>query len=55
MNIKMPLIYVLKYYVLCMYLWHQFDKQSRINTNTNVDNNDNSNKNDDTLNMYRVC
>ena len=30
LNIKMPLIYVLKYYVVCMYLWHQFDRNSAI-------------------------
>lgn len=41
LNIKMPLIYVLKYYVLCMYLWRQFQRGSIRNVN---DNNGDSNK-----------
>ncbi len=24
LNIKLPLIYTLKYYLTCMYLWHQY-------------------------------
>lgn len=31
LNIKMPLIYVLKYYVVCMYLWHQFSREGKGN------------------------
>lgn len=26
----MPLIYVLKYYVVCMYLWGQFEKNNKM-------------------------
>lgn len=28
LNIKIPLIYSLKYYVVCYYLWHQFNVHS---------------------------
>jgi len=56
LNIKMPLIYVLKYYVLCMYLWRQFEKGSIRNVNNvnNVDSNKIESEGNDTLIMYRV-